>query len=68
MIRPEAAVRAAAQRRAVAPQSAAHDEVDAFRLGQGANRSDTGWQREDLQRRQSDKDAASCAAWRRTLR
>jgi len=29
---------------------------------QGANRSDTGWYREDLQRRQGGKDAVSCAA------
>lgn len=28
----------------------------------GANRSDTGWYREDLQRRQGGKDAVLCAA------
>jgi len=27
---------------------------------QGANRSDTQWYREDLQRRMADKDAISC--------
>jgi hypothetical protein len=38
-----------------------------FGSGQGANRSDTGWYREDLQRRHDPKCALLCSRESKTL-
>jgi len=47
------------------PSAPFHQKVDVMKsmdlfARQGANRSDTQWYREDLQRRMADKDAISC--------